>query len=616
MTHLFAARILPLALSVALAGPVTGQSRSAGSSPSAVPSAVPSTLAPEAWAAETLGRLSLRQKAAQMVMAMVLGDFSPEGSEALEEIIRLVDDQEIGGLIVSVGTPIDIATKLNVLQRRSNLPLLVAADLETGAGFRMRGAVYLPGGTDLGGASNFPSLMALGATRDPALAYEMGRVTAVEALAVGIHVSFAPVLDVNNNADNPVINTRSFGEDPALVATLGACLVRGIQDHGAVATGKHFPGHGDTDTDSHLALPVIRVDRDRLDAVELVPFRAAIAAGMEAVMTAHIAIPSLAETLDLPATLSRNVLTGILRDDLGFDGLLFTDAMNMDAIDLRFGSSEAVIGAVEAGADIILMPPDAEVAIRSIVSAVQSGRLTESRIDESLRRILSKKAELGIHRERTVDIESVHRSVGVESHTTVAQEIADRSITLLRNERDLLPLAGTRSANVLSITYRRTSDLLGGREFNRRLRETYPRLRTAVIGEDTSEEEYRRLTQQTRGADLVVVSLHIAEVSTPDEVAGTFELMEFIRGIGRSGTLNTVISFGNPYLISEFPDVQSYVLAWGGPEVSQRAAARALLGEIGFQGRTPTRIPPEYDIGAGLTTTPASEAAQSMDTCR
>ena len=616
MTHRSAAWILPLALSVALVGSVTGQSRSAVSSPSAVPSAVPSAFAPEAWAAETLGRLSLRQKVAQMVMARVLGDFSPEGSEALEEIIRLVDDQEIGGLIVSVGTPIDIATKLNVLQRRSNLPLLVAADLETGAGFRMRGAVYLPGATDLGGASNFPSLMALGATRDPALAYEMGRVTAVEALAVGLHVSFAPVLDVNNNAENPVINTRSFGEDPALVATLGACLVRGIQDHGAVATGKHFPGHGDTDTDSHLALHVIRVDRDRLDAVELVPFRAAIAAGMEAVMTAHIAIPSLAETLDLPATLSRNVLTGILRDDLGFDGLLFTDAMNMDAIDRRFGSSEAVIGAVEAGADIILMPPDAEVAIRSIVSAVQSGRLTESRIDESLRRILSKKAELGIHRERTVDIESVHRSVGVESHTTVAQEIADRSITLLRNERDLLPLAGTRSANVLSITYRRTSDLLGGREFNRRLRETYPRLQTSVIGEDTSEGEYRRLTQQARGADLVVVSLHIAEVSTPDEVAGTFELMEFVRGIGRSGTLNTVISFGNPYLLSEFPDVQSYVLAWGGAEVSQRAAARALVGEIGFQGRTPTRIPPEYDIGAGLITPPASEAAQSSETCR
>ena len=308
----------------------------------------------------------------------------------------------------------------------------------------MRGAVYLLGGTDLGGASNFPSLMALGATRDPALAYEMGRVTAVEALAVGIHVPFAPVLDVNNNAENPVINTRSFGEDPALVATLGACLVLGIQDHGAVAAGKHFPGHGDTDTDSHLALPVIRVDRERLDAVELVPFRAAIAAGM----TAHIAMPSLAETPDLPATLSQNVLTGLLRDDLGFDGLLFTDAMNMDAIDRRFGSGEAVIRAVEAGADIILMPPDAEVAIRSIVSAAQSGRLTESRIDESLRRILSKKAELDIHRERTVDIESVHRTVGVESHTTVAQEIADRSITLLRNERDLLPLAGTRSANV------------------------------------------------------------------------------------------------------------------------------------------------------------------------
>lgn len=617
MAHRSAGRILLLALSVGFVWPLSGQNRSAGPSPSPVPSA-PSLreMAAEAWTSDVLSRLTLRQKAAQMIMARVLGDFAPEGSDAFEEILGLVDEQEIGGVIVSVGTPVDVATKLNVLQRRSRLPLLVAADLETGAGFRMRGAVYLPGATDLGGASNFPPLMALGATRDPWLAYEMGRVTAQEALAVGIHVPFAPVLDVNNNAENPVINTRSLGEDPALVASLGACIVRGIQDYGAVATGKHFPGHGDTDTDSHLALPVIRVDRDRLESIELIPFRAAIEAGMEAVMTAHIAMPNVAETPELPATLSRNVLTGLLREDLRFDGLLFTDAMNMDAIDRRFGGGESAVRAVEAGADVILMPPDPEVAIGSIVDAVRSGRLTESRIDESVWRILAKKAQLGIHEARTVEIESVYTKVGIQSHTDVAQEIADRSVTLLRNERDLLPLAGTRGANVLSISYRRASDLLGGREFNRRLGETYPRLRTAVIGSDTTEEDYRRLAQQARGMDLVVISLYITEVSTPDEVAGTPELMEFIRGIARSGTLNTVVSFGNPYLLSEFPDVQSYVLAWGGAEVSQRAAASALVGEIGFQGRTPTRIPPEHGIGAGLGVGVASGSISAAGICR
>ena len=578
-----------------LAGTV--DARPAGSS-AAISAAV--DLDPATWAAEVLDGLSLRQKIGQMIMPRVLGDYAPEGSEAFEEIASRIDEQEIGGVIVSVGTPMDIAAKLNVLQRRSHLPLLVAADLETGAGFRMRGAVYLPGATDLGGASEFPSLMALGATRDPALAYEMGRITAEEALAVGIHVPFAPVLDVNNNPENPVINTRSLGEDPELVAAMGSCLVQGIQDHGALATGKHFPGHGDTDTDSHLALPVIRVGRDRMDAVELVPFRRAIEAGMGALMTAHIALPEVTESPDLPATLSRNVLTGLLREDMGFEGLLFTDAMNMSAIDRLFSRPEAAVRAVEAGADVILMPPDPEAAIDGVMVAVQGGRILESRIDDSARRILRAKAEMGLQRERTVNLEAIHQRVGIESHVAVAQEIADRSITILRNERSLVPLAGTRTASVLSIAYRGRSDLMAGRAFDERLRETYPRLRTVSVGSETRLEEYGRLEQQAQGMDLVVVSLHINAVSTEERVAGTPELMDFIQAISESGRPNLVVSFGNPYLLSEFPDVQSYVLAWGGSEVSEHAAAKALVGEIEIAGRTPTRIPPSFEIGAGL----------------
>ncbi len=557
-------------------------------------------LDPASWADRALESLSLRQKIGQMIMPRVLGDFAPEGSDSFEEIVSLIDQEEIGGVIVSVGTPLDVATKLNVLQQRSDLPLLVAADLETGAGFRMRGAVYLPGGTDLGGASDFPSLMALGATGDPTLAYDMGRITAEEARAVGIHVPFAPVLDVNNNPENPVINTRSLGEDPELVAEMGSCLVRGIQDHGAVATGKHFPGHGDTDTDSHLALPIIRVSRDRMDAVELVPFRQAIAAGLGAVMTAHIALPGFTEGPELPATLSRNVLTGLLREEMGFEGLVFTDAMNMSAIDRLFARGEAAVRAVEAGADVILIPPDPAVAIQGVMNAVRTGRVSESRIDASVLRILRAKAEMGLHLERTVDLESVHQRVGIESNVSVAQEIADRSLTLLRNERGLIPLAGTRTANVLSITYRGSNDLMASRAFNEGLRETYPRIRTEAVGSDTSSEEYGRLSQLARRMNLVVISLHITAVSTEEKVAGTPELMDFIRGISRLGRPNVVVSFGNPYLVSEFPEVQSYLLAWSGAEVSQRAAAEALVGAIGIRGQTPTRIPPDFEIGAGL----------------
>jgi beta-N-acetylhexosaminidase len=557
-------------------------------------------LSPEAWTERTLERLSLRQKVGQMIMPWMLGDFAPEGSASFDRILRMVDDDEIGGIIASVGTPVEVAAKLNVLQRRSNLPLLVAADLETGAGMRLRGAVHLPGGTDLGGATDFPPLMAVGATGDRFWAYEMGRITAIEARAVGIHVPFAPVLDVNNNPDNPIINTRSFGEDPRMVGAMGACFVRGMQEYGAVATGKHFPGHGDTDVDSHLALPIIRVGLERMQGLELVPFRRAIQAGMGAVMTAHIALPELDGLGTTPATLAPEILTALLREELGFRGLIFTDAMDMFAIDRMFSRAEAAVRAVEAGADVILMPPTPDAAIRGIMNAVMEGRISEDRIDESVRRILRMKAEMGLHRERTVDLEQIHRKVGLSTHTEVAREIAERSITLLRNERNLLPLRGTPTANVLSITHRRRNDLLAGRFLNQGLRQSYRRLQTAEVGPDTHADEYTRLLAQARRMDLVVVSLHITWGSYEGSVAAPEELVDFLQELSRSGVPHVVVSFGSPYLLREFPEVQSYLLAWGGSAASQRAVAQALLGNVPIRGRTPTRIPPDFRIGDGI----------------
>jgi beta-N-acetylhexosaminidase len=563
---------------------------------------------PEAWGTVDTGEwsdvalegMTLRQKVGQMIMPWVLGDFSPEGSAGFQRVARMIDEHEIGGIIISVGTPMDVAAKLNVFQRRSTLPLLVAADLETGAGFRMRGAVYLPGVHDLGGATDFPALMALGAAGDRFLAYEMGRVTSVEARAAGIHVPFAPVLDVNNNPDNPIINTRSFGEDPATVSALGACFIRGVQDHGALATGKHFPGHGDTETDSHLALPVIRVDRERMSRVELRPFLEAVEAGMGAMMTAHIALPHLTEESRLPATLSRNVLTGLLREEMGFRGLVFTDAMDMNAIDRLFSREEAAARAVLAGADVLLMPPSPDAAIRGVMDAVLSGRIPESRIDASVRRILLAKEELGLHRQRLVPLDEVHRNVGVPAHVNVAREVAERSLTLLKNERGILPLRGTGTANVLSVTYRRTNDLLAGRAFDARLRQTYPRLQTVTLGRDTPSAEYDRLVERARGSDLVVVSLYVTAVAYAGSVAVPDDLARTIRRLAEARVPHVVVSFGNPYLLREFPQAQSYLLAWSGAEVSQRAAARALFGEIPIGGRSPTRIPPGFEIGAGI----------------
>ncbi len=562
-----------------------------------------------AWAEGVLAGLTVREKVGQLMMPWVLGDYAPSGSASHERIVRMIEEDKVGGVIMSVGMPTDVAVKLNDLQEHADLPLLVAADLETGAGFRMSGAVHTPGNINLGGATNFPTLMAVGATGSPRLAYQMGRVTALEARAVGIHVPFAPVLDVNNNPDNPIINVRAFGEDPEEVSRMGAAFVAGIQDNGAIATGKHFPGHGDTDVDSHIALPVIRHDRIRMDSVELRPFKAAIDAGMGAIMTAHISVPGLNGGGTEPATLSPSVLTDLLRDDLSFDGIIFTDAMDMSAIARGRTSAEAAVLAIEAGADVILMPASVPGAIDGIVAAVEGGRIPESRIDESVRRILRTKASLGLDTLRSVRVEGLKDVVGVPDHTQLAEQVAERSITVLKNDRNLLPLAGTRSARVMSVTYRRSNDLLAGRTFNAQLRSVYPRLSTFELDRDSSDDRYEDLWRRVSDHALVVVSTYVTAVSYQGSVAVPEELSAFIQRLGEAGVPHVVVSFGNPYLIRDFPSAQSYVLAWSGSEVSQRAAGRALFGAFEISGRVPTRIPPMFEIGEGITIPARSRSA-------
>ena len=554
----------------------------------------------EAWVERTLSGLTLRQKIGQLIMPWVLGDFAPEGSPSHDRILEYIEDQGIGGVIMSVGSPTEVAAKLNDFQAHSNIPLMVAADLETGAGFRMRGAVQMPGTIELGGATDFPSLMAVGATADPQLAYEMGRITAREARAVGIHIPFAPVLDVNNNPDNPIINVRSFGENPEEVAGLGAAFVRGVQENGAIATGKHFPGHGDTETDSHLGLPSIPHSRARMDSVELFPFRHAIEAGMGAVMTAHISVPSLDGGVGDPSTLSSAVLTDLLRGEMEFDGLLFTDAMDMSAISRGYGPEEASVRAIEAGADVILMPPSVERAVEGIAVAVESGRIDASRIDTSVRRILETKKQMGLDMDRVVQIDQIGQVVGIPAHTQVAAEIAERSITLLHNGGNLLPLLGTRSARVMSVSFRRTSDVLAGRYFNARLRQTYPRLTTAGLDVDSGPALYESLLRQARQQALVILSTYVTAFSQSGSLALPEEVVDFAGQLTEIGVPHIVVSFGNPYLITELPDVRAYMLAWSGSEVSQTAAAQALFGEIEISGRVPTRIPPLYEMGDGI----------------
>lgn len=574
----------------------------------------PSTRTP--WADSVLASLSLRDKAAQMVWPWMLADYQAYNSESWQRSAQLIAEQHVGGIIISVGSPTEMATKLNALQYLSPTPLLVSADFEAGAGFRARGGYFVPNAIDLGGATLFPHNMAVGASREEQLAFEYGKVTALEGRALGVHIAFAPVLDVNNNPANPVIGVRSFGEDPQVVAKLGAAMIRGIQQHGMIATAKHFPGHGDTEVNSHLGLPIIPVSRERLDRIELPPFAAAIKAGVGAIMTAHLALPAVSGD-STPATISPAVMRDLLRRDLGFGGILSTDAMDMRGVLATMGLAEATKRAVEAGNDVILMPTDIAGSIDAIVAGVREGRYPEARIDSSARRLLELKERLGLHQNRYVDLTKVRSVVGDAEHWATAQRVAERGITLVKDVNRVVPLQvtprrqndgePTSRVDVLSVTVARRADLSAGRDFNAELRSRYPGMRQIFIDADDPEFDYERVLVMSDLADVTVVSSYsLAGFDVQRSNTAPRAFVEFVRDLQRRPTRTVVVAFGNPYLLREIPDVPVYMVAWGGYPVAQRAAARALIGTATITGRLPIAIPPVAPIGTGLQRTARS----------
>ena len=551
------------------------------------------------WVSETLESLTLRDRVGQLVMVWMTGAYASSTDDELVRVEGLVQEQGIGGVVISLGTPHSYVSRLNRLQSIAEVPLLVAADFESGPGFRVGGIYALPSGMDMGGATALPPAMAFGAVDDEDLAYEAGRVTGLEARALGVHLNFAPVLDVNNNPDNPIINTRSFGEDPVRVAALGAAYIQGAREAGLMTTAKHFPGHGDTGSDSHVELPIIPGDRARIDAIELVPFRRAIEAGVDAVMTAHVAAPGILGPDAPPATLSSYFMTDLLRDELGFEGVLFTDALDMAAITREYGGGEAAVRAIEAGADVMLMPDDPVEAIEAVVVAVESGRLSEARIEASVRRLLEMKSRAGLHLARAVDRDAVVEIVGTDEHAALADSVARRSLTLVRDLAGAFPIDTARTRDVLSITYARDDDVAAGRVFDSRLSEAVDVTRVRVDADD-SADGLAELGGRIRGADLVVLSTHSTPALDEDD-SGPHALDVLLTAIASRGTPTVVISFGSPYVMSVLPDPWTYLIAWGGAPASQRAAADALLGRVPVDGRLPITLPPVHRLGHGLS---------------
>jgi beta-N-acetylhexosaminidase len=560
----------------------------------------PLSTADRAWVERTLASLTLREKIGQLMMPWVGGDYTAVGSAEFEEVRKWVQDDRVGGLVISIGLPLSYAAKLNELQVRSRVPLLIASDMENGPGMRMGNIYALPSLLTQGGGTVFPPVMALGATRSDDLAFKLGQVLATEARAVGVHMVFGPVLDVNSNPLNPIINTRSFGENPELVSRLATAYIRGARSKGLMSTGKHFPGHGDTDVDSHLDLPTIRADRAHLDSVDLPPFRAAVAEGIDAIMTAHIAVVGVEGAAAGPATLSRGFMSGVLRDEMHFGGVLFTDAMTMGGVARRYGATEPLIMALEAGADVLLMPRSIPDAIETVMTAVKSGRLSEARIDASVRRILTAKARAGLRQGRLVDLNAVDRIVDIPQHTLIADEVAERSITLAQDRMNIVPLTRDSTRRIVVITYAETSDLVAGRTFNPIITERLRKAETIRVDGRTTDNEYAALATRTDSADLILVSAYVSPMEFTGTVGAQAGFSQFVEKIALSGKPIIVLSFGSPYLLSAFPSVSSYLLAWGGSPISQRAAALAVLGEREIDGRLPISLPPALPFGAGI----------------
>jgi beta-N-acetylhexosaminidase len=550
----------------------------------------------ESWVKRTLAKMTLEEKLGQLVMLPFQGEFTSADSPECRELRRRVIQNHIGGFMLGTragpfgierGKPYATAALINLLQKDARIPLLFAADFERGTAMRLQDG------------TSFPHAMAIAATGRPEDAYAVGRITAAEARAVGVHWIFAPVADVNSNPENPIINVRSFGEDPRRVAAFIKAYVRGVEENAALATAKHFPGHGDTIVDSHLDLPVVSSDRVHLEAVELPPFRAAFAAGASTVMTGHLAVPALEPDPGTPATLSPEIVGGLLRRQMGFEGLVVTDAMDMGGIARHFAPGEAAVQAILAGTDLLLQPPMPDAAFAALAEAARSGRLPIERITESVTRVLRAKTRAGLHRHRFVDLDSLPNSLARREFARSADEIADRGVTLLRHAPPNLPLDATRPLKLALVNIAGDPDPLPGRFFENELRGHVDSLETLRF--DTRFAPISGLdVSRLADCDTLILALFVRVADRKGSVALPEDQAAAVHRILALNLPVIVACFGSPYVLKHFPEAKTWLAVFSSADVAQRAAARAIFGQAAISGRIPVNVPGAVCISAGI----------------
>jgi beta-N-acetylhexosaminidase len=593
--------LITAALVVAICGALVAApaSRAAKPAAKALPKAAP---APPIKASATVRKwmkgMSLRDEIAQLIFISFHGSSPNSRSREYRTFLRMIREVKVGGLIlvnwsngrvIQKAEPYAVAAFLNRMQRIATTPLMVAGDFERGASMRIEGTTV------------FPHAMAFGAAGDPAFSRYEGEVTGREARALGVHWVYYPVADVNNNPDNPIINIRSFGENPQAVAGLVRAFIEGAHSdkkNYVLTSAKHFPGHGDTAVDTHIGLATINADRERLDRLELVPFKAAIEAGTDSIMTAHLAVPALAPP-DLPATLSPAILTDLLRNDLGFKGIVVTDALEMGGIAKGFSAGDAAVRALEAGADVLLMPTDPDAVVKSVMAAVQSGRLTRHRIQESLVKLLSAKEKVGLDKKRFVDLESISDIVDSPESNEKALEIAGRAVTLVRNGGNLIPLARPDSACFVMMPESRfTSE---GQSFTQEVRKRSPRASITSWDPSYTRQQIDDGMSRLNNCDSFVVAAYTsvgAYRGTVGMLGG--ELGHALEELIATGKPLALVALGNPYVLRNFPNVTAYLATFSNVAPSEVAAVQAIFGEIAIRGHLPVSIPGLAQLGEGI----------------
>ena len=578
----------------------------------------------EKWAEKTLHKMSVEEKVGQLFMIWTRAEFLNSGSATYQQLRDAMDKYHVGSFAMSVpyeppflykSGPYEAAELLNRLQSDSKFPLLIAADFELGVSNRLRGT------------TGFPNAMAIGASGQPKYAEDFGRITAEEARAIGVHWNFFPVADVNSNPDNPIINTRSFGEDPQQVGDFVAAYIRGAHSAGMLVTAKHFPGHGDTATDSHLGTAQVTGNRARLDAVELPPFRKAIDSGVDSIMIAHVTVPALDPNPNAVASVSPAIITGLLKQQLHFQGLVITDALDMGALTRLYSANlgQEAVDAFKAGNDVLLIPPDLDVAYQGVLKAVRSGEISQSRLNESVLKILKTKASLGLHKAKLVDISALDKTVGTPEHIAAGQQIADSGVTLVRQNHAVLPLkkTGTNPAGLpyqggvevrnrlLVVIFSDDVRLDAGRVLERQIKSRAPDANVIYTDPDLASAMQPNVLNTVQQAERVVVAVYAAPVAgkvvqsngvARNSVALAGPSADLLhRILTNAGPKTVVVAMGNPYLARDFSEVQNYLCTFSAAPVSEVSAVKALFGEMEIHGRLPVTIPGIAAKGAGTT---------------